>query len=73
MLLRDFMNVLIGESKVTVISIFTGKTIEAVVECSERTGWMAKLVGVPDGWLNCSVVNVVASGQNDFIVCINAK
>ena len=73
MILKDFLNVLIGESKLTVISIFTGSIIESVVERSERTGWMAELDTVPDGWLNCSVVSVVASGLNDFIVCIDAK
>mgnify|MGYP006888392249 CR=1 FL=1 len=73
MLLKDFVNVLIAEARLTVISLFTGVSIETVVERSERTGWMAEFVGVPDGWLCCSVVSVVASGKNDFIVCINAK
>ncbi len=71
MLLRDFISVLMDKAKLSVVSIPLGSSVKFVIERSERTGWMAELVGVPDDWLLYSVVGVTAHDIDYFIVCID--
>ena len=71
MTLKDFISVLMDKAKLTLISLPTCSNVLTYVERSERNGFMAELVGVPNDWLLYSVVGVTSHGNDAFIVCID--
>ena len=73
MKLKELGEVLMKDTKVSILSIRSNENMKTVVERSERTGWMADFVGLPDGWLFSSVVGVSARGEDNFIICIDRQ
>lgn len=71
MTLKDFISVLMDKAKLTLISLPTCSNVLTYVERSERNGFMAELVGVPNDWLLYTVVGVTSHGNDEFIVCID--
>ena len=71
MTLKDFISVLMDKAKLTLISLPTCSNFLTYVERSERNGFMAELVGVPNDWLLYTVVGVTSHGNDEFIVCID--